>query len=404
MEADRLGQLISRARAGEWEAFGELVRHYQLPLRVYAARLGLRGDDLDEVTQEAFVRALESLGRYDPSLPFLAWLAGITRHVYQQQLERGARESKARSGPLAAYLGARRSEGPTEISSQRLAVLRGCMEKLTATARSMVELRFRDDLDLKRIAERIGTESVGSVSKALFRIRRQLAECVRLSWKPCDHGSGTLGRPPREGPEQQPGSPAGAGTPPGPPAGSRPGVAADSPPRAGRAPFRGPEPGPERGVVRGAGARAGPGPGRRALREGGPGPGQARQAETPGAGAAHRLLEGRAHRRRAPRRRGGPRHRPFVSGRPDPPGQLGPPQDAGPGGGGSAGRTGRAGGGGPGGGEAPGDGSAPPGRSSRSARRSRSRRPSRRRIRESRRSAKRRSRRFGARRTASRRR
>jgi RNA polymerase sigma-70 factor (ECF subfamily) len=185
LDAERLSHLIFEAKAGKWEAFGELVRHYQLPLRVYAARLGLRGESVHDVTQEAFVRALESLGRYDPSLPFLAWLAGITRHIYLQDLDRRAREGKARSGALAEYLVSREPDAPatSENLNQRLTALKGCMDKLTATARRMVDLRFRDELDLREIAKQIGTESVGSVSKTLFRIRRQLADCVRLSWK-----------------------------------------------------------------------------------------------------------------------------------------------------------------------------------------------------------------------------
>ena len=59
---------LARAREGDREAFGRLVKKHQR--RVYAAALHITGNhsDADDVTQESFVRAYRGLGSFDWTL------------------------------------------------------------------------------------------------------------------------------------------------------------------------------------------------------------------------------------------------------------------------------------------------------------------------------------------------
>ena len=56
---------LDRARGGDREAFGRLVRRHQR--RVYAAALHILGNhsDADDATQESFVRAYRGLSTFD---------------------------------------------------------------------------------------------------------------------------------------------------------------------------------------------------------------------------------------------------------------------------------------------------------------------------------------------------
>lgn len=69
---------LDRARQGDREAFGRLVRRHQR--RVYAAALHITGNhsDADDVTQEAFVRAYRGLSTFDGRADFFTWLYRIT--------------------------------------------------------------------------------------------------------------------------------------------------------------------------------------------------------------------------------------------------------------------------------------------------------------------------------------
>src|SRR6187431_83039 len=69
---------LDRARNGDREAFGRLVRRHQR--RVYAAALHILGNhsDADDATQEAFVRAYRGLSTFDGRADFFTWLYRIT--------------------------------------------------------------------------------------------------------------------------------------------------------------------------------------------------------------------------------------------------------------------------------------------------------------------------------------
>ena len=71
-------ELIERARAGDTDAFGELVKLHQAA--VYrAARAALHSaDEAEDVAQEAFVAAYRKLGEFRGDASFKTWLLAIT--------------------------------------------------------------------------------------------------------------------------------------------------------------------------------------------------------------------------------------------------------------------------------------------------------------------------------------
>jgi hypothetical protein len=75
------GELIRRARAGDDDAFGQLVsRHMR---RAYFAALGLVGsrEDALDLSQEAFARAFRARQSLDPDRPFYAWYYAALRRL-----------------------------------------------------------------------------------------------------------------------------------------------------------------------------------------------------------------------------------------------------------------------------------------------------------------------------------
>src|SRR5512142_400445 len=80
MEADDLA-LVSRAKAGDPEAFRALVVRYQR--KVYAVALGIVKDrDLAwDVAQEAFVRVHAHLGEFKGDASFSTWVLRIATHL-----------------------------------------------------------------------------------------------------------------------------------------------------------------------------------------------------------------------------------------------------------------------------------------------------------------------------------
>src|SRR5215475_8016475 len=87
------GDDLDRARLGDREAFGRLVRRHQR--RVYSAALHILGNhsDADDATQETFVRAFRGLPQFDGRADFFTWLYRITVNTALNALRSDKRSS-----------------------------------------------------------------------------------------------------------------------------------------------------------------------------------------------------------------------------------------------------------------------------------------------------------------------
>src|SRR5215207_10506952 len=100
---------LDRARNGDREAFGRLVRRHHR--RVYAAALHILGNhsDADDAAQETFVRAYKGLASFDGRADFFTWLYRITVNTALNSLRGGKRGAalSEKSGTEAAHVGGR---------------------------------------------------------------------------------------------------------------------------------------------------------------------------------------------------------------------------------------------------------------------------------------------------------
>jgi RNA polymerase sigma-70 factor, ECF subfamily len=88
-EQDR--ELILRARDGDRQAFGDLVRHYQRRVYITALQLTRNHSDADDLTQETFIKAFRGLDGFDFRADFFTWLYRITVNTTLNLLNRAHR-------------------------------------------------------------------------------------------------------------------------------------------------------------------------------------------------------------------------------------------------------------------------------------------------------------------------
>lgn len=94
MSTDRRQQdreLILRARDGDRQAFGELVRHYQRRVYITALQLTRNHADADDLTQETFIKAHRALESFDFRSDLFTWLYRITVNTTLNLLNRAHR-------------------------------------------------------------------------------------------------------------------------------------------------------------------------------------------------------------------------------------------------------------------------------------------------------------------------
>ncbi len=75
-------ELVSRAQREDKEAFEELIRRHQQRVFAVAARILRKREDIEDISQQVFVKAYFSLKRFDQRAAFSTWLYKITVNEY----------------------------------------------------------------------------------------------------------------------------------------------------------------------------------------------------------------------------------------------------------------------------------------------------------------------------------
>jgi len=165
---------------GDKEAFRGIVAEYGQGIRAF---LAARTDDpsvVDDLAQETFIAAYESLGTFDRDANLGAWLRGIANNKYRMHLRHASRQrnllERYRREAVAVCL----SENPEvldDMDSALVEKLRKCLEELPDRLREVVHGRYFEKTRVNEIAGRMDT-SVSAVSSLLFRGRKQLETCI----------------------------------------------------------------------------------------------------------------------------------------------------------------------------------------------------------------------------------
>jgi len=173
--------LVRRVRAGDAEAFGELVRAFEWPVRAWITARCPAGADADEVAQLTFIEAFRNIGRYEPGTDFAGWLFAIARYQVMGELTRLRRlaDYHERYFPHALWQELERRALTLDDAhdDERLVALRGCLGKLDESARTLLARRYADEVPVQQMADERG-RSVGAIKKHLFLLREQLHDCL----------------------------------------------------------------------------------------------------------------------------------------------------------------------------------------------------------------------------------
>lgn len=169
--AESDSRLVARARAGDAQAFEDLVRRH---LRsAHAVALGVLGNpaDAEDVCQDAFLTALEKLDECRDPKRFAAWLMRIVRNrALNAQESRALRQGEPLEEDVAETgADAGRRAEQSELRGRLLAAL----ASLPLGQREVVLLHDLEGWKHREIAGLLDT-SEGAVRVRLLQARRRL--------------------------------------------------------------------------------------------------------------------------------------------------------------------------------------------------------------------------------------
>ena len=172
-------RLIKRAAAGDRAGAEDLVKYHQRSLYAYMVRMSGRPDVAEDIVQEAFVRVLTNLDRFDPKFRFSTWLFTIARRLYINHAER--KRPMAAGELCGSWMGkgAAPEAPPEQDESGRAArdeLQRGLM-KLSIDQREVLVLFHQHEWPIWLIAEHLGMPE-GTIKSHLHRGRQRLREVL----------------------------------------------------------------------------------------------------------------------------------------------------------------------------------------------------------------------------------
>lgn len=88
MPNDSDAELVKKYLAGDQNALNELYGTYIPSVFNFISRLAPDGTDVENLTQEAFVKAWTNLKRYDAKRPFKTWLFTIAKNTLFDELKK----------------------------------------------------------------------------------------------------------------------------------------------------------------------------------------------------------------------------------------------------------------------------------------------------------------------------
>lgn len=168
--ADR--DAIARTLAGDTAAFEDIVRRCERPIFAHLFRMTKSREDAEDLTQETFLRALRSLGRFDANLPIKPWLYRIATNAALSELRRRRRVKIVaihESIPNERIESAQRKIDGDEFRDR----LARAVADLPADSAALFNLRYAEEMSIGRIAQALGRRP-GAVAVALHRLRNRL--------------------------------------------------------------------------------------------------------------------------------------------------------------------------------------------------------------------------------------
>jgi len=188
--------LVQQSQMGDTTAMERLILKYQN--RIYNVILKMCGnpDDAAELAQEAFVKVIESIDRFQGKSSFYTWLFRIAVNLTLNHCQRSSRTAArsldaeetepdgTTSLVLRECLSDERAVDPATVAQSRelCELAKKCLLQLDEPQRAVVVLRDIEGMDYAQIAEVLNIE-LGTVRSRLSRARGNLREILEAMLK-----------------------------------------------------------------------------------------------------------------------------------------------------------------------------------------------------------------------------
>lgn len=183
--------LVARSKNGDADAFEELVSLYERKIYTVAYRIMGNHEDANDLAQEAFLRAFQSIGNFRGEASFLTWMCRIVtnlcrdelRKKYRTQIESLDEEITLGEGEVKKQV-ASSEPGPAELYEKKelQEKIQELINTLSPEFRLALVLRDIQGFTYEEIAEQLEC-SLGTVKSRINRARKYLKDKLVQDWE-----------------------------------------------------------------------------------------------------------------------------------------------------------------------------------------------------------------------------
>lgn len=182
--------LVARAKAGEADAFSQLVTRYERRIFRLARNITQNEEDAEDVLQDAFLKAYEHIGGFQEQSKFYTWLVRIAVNEALMKLRKRktgkvfSLDESVDTGEETVTREVAVWDNPEQRYSQQelRTILEQSIQSLAPIFRTVFTLRDVDELSTEETAQALGI-SIPAVKSRLLRARLQLREKLTRYFK-----------------------------------------------------------------------------------------------------------------------------------------------------------------------------------------------------------------------------
>jgi len=178
-------QLVQRAQRGDLRAFDLLVLKYQGRIGALVSRYVSDAGEVEDITQEAFIKAYRALDKFRGDSAFYTWLYRIASNAAKNHLVAKGRRpgadttiEDAEAFEQAGLISESTTPEAVVMSEELAQVVTEAMDALPEELRAALTLRELEGLSYDDIAAVLECP-VGTVRSRIFRARESIDERVR---------------------------------------------------------------------------------------------------------------------------------------------------------------------------------------------------------------------------------
>ncbi len=181
-------KLVKRAlEDSDQKAYAELMGRYRDSVYYMLLKMVNNKDDAEDLTVEAFGKAFKRLNQYTPNFAFSTWLFRIATNNCIDFIRRKRKNTFSIDQPLTDDEGGEmvmdlKSDtlDPEQhiMKKQKIMMLRDLVDKLKPRYRTLIEMRYFQELSYEEIAEQLELP-LGTVKAQLFRAREFLYNVLK---------------------------------------------------------------------------------------------------------------------------------------------------------------------------------------------------------------------------------